>query len=762
MLSGTYQSDKGLVRSHRERNWCIALTVTLVVAVAVIVALAVTRVASSDNAASIVTGETNAPVFSVDTCTSTDCVQASASMFSSMNTDVDPCEDFYEFACGNWANENRRPSDRSSWSQFAVLSERNQYIIRTLLEGHVDELAADPLPATTDPFAKAAALYRSCLAAESAQDAEGIDLIKDGALTEEIFWIPETSDDVWTASDRANLSRVLATVHATDAAPLFTVSVRPDDRDSKTNIIWISQSGLGLPDRRNYDQPDNDTLITAYRTQITEVLTLANFDDVTNIPATVDAIFEFETALANITIDRALLRDVVATYRKLTKDELYTMWPPATVFDWDTYFAALFPTDPMGGAFELQDLLVPTASYFTAMFEVLDNTSQTTVMQYIRWMRLRSLLSHLSKPYRDAQFNYQRALSGVTSEPQRERTCMGLIDAVYGFVLGNLFVNAAFAGESRTIAEEMIQDIRSAFKDELPSLEWMDDATRQVAAEKADAVLEKIGYPNYVVNVTELQDFYEDVQSNGAYLENVQNFRMWANRRALNAIFKPVDTSRWFMSPPTVNAYYVASSNEMVFPAGIMQNPFFDGRNLKALNYGGIGMIMGHELTHGFDDRGSNYDREGNLKVWWTEDARSRFRERTACVSNFYSNYTVTGPDGEINVNGDLTNAENIADNGGLRQGLLGYRRWVERNGAEQRLVGLTDYSAEQLFFISFAQLWCYTDTPQSVANRVRIGVHSPPDVRVRGTLSNSPDFASAWDCPANSPMNPVEKCEVW
>lgn len=737
--------DKGWIRNARERNWCIAFTVAALLAFALIIALIAKPARQGDSTAGM------------SLCQSPECVELSASMRTAMNQEADPCEDFYEFACGSWAKQNPRPAARPRWSNFDVLSEKNQETVKSLLEKVIDDLPATLPDPITDPFQKAAVYYRACLEAERATDAVGIDQIRDDVLGSEITWTP-ADDNVWSAADRTSLAQVLARVHFSDAAPFFSSGVGADDKNSSLNIFQIFQSGLGLPDKGYYTKPaDTDRTLLAYKKLISEQWKLAFPDDEAQADAIAAEILAFETRLAGVTIDRSELRDPVATYKKLSRSELEARWT-SEMFDWAAYFTELFPF-----TFDLKELLCRTGDYFDKVFPIIGQTPQSTVMHYIKWQRLSSYTGHLSKPFRDNNFEFSRVLSGVDSEPPRWETCMARTDNLYGFVLGNLFVNETFRGSSRSTAMEMIADVRSSFKEALPSLSWMDDATRNLAADKADAVIPKIGFPEFSINPQQLSDYYKDVTSSLNYLDNIRAARAWDSKRGLENIKKPVDRTEWGMSPPTVNAYYSPTNNEIVFPAGIMQRPFFAATNLKAVNYGGIGVVMGHELTHGFDDQGANYDKTGNLRQWWSPDVVNNFGERTACVANKYSEYSVKGPDGtQIPVDGNLTNGENIADNGGLKQAIIAYRKWVSRNGEEDRLVGLSQYTPEQLFYLSFAQVWCAVVTPESAEISVRTDPHSPPQVRVLGTLSNSPAFAEAWNCPANSPMNPSTKCEVW
>jgi endothelin-converting enzyme len=411
-----------------------------------------------------------------------------------------------------------------------------------------------------------------------------------------------------------------------------------------------------------------------------------------------------------------------------------------------------------------------TPSYFRGLNDILQNTSKETILRYTQSQLLTGVASHLSQEFRTAVLTFEKVVSGVSAEDPRWQTCLDRTDSALGFALGKLFVDKAFSGNSKTIAESMIQTIVASFKNNLGNLAWMDEPTRQLAREKADAVIYKIGYPDWIQNSTLLAKYYENMTiTKNEYFQNVLNIRQYSVKKNQAEIYKPVDKSKWEMTPMTVNAYYNPSNNEIVFPAGILQPPFFDQSYPLAYNYGAIGVVMGHELTHGFDDQGSQYDKAGNLRPWWESSVRQNFNERTECMSEQYSKYeVVTSNDGSETslVNGNLTLGENIADNGGLKEAY---------DALETALAGMTASAAgsllglpalnltkEQLYYVGFAQIWCSNIRPAAAYLSLQQDPHSPHPYRVIGSVSNSVQFANAFRCPADSPMNPSSKCVVW
>jgi len=377
---------------------------------------------------------------------------------------------------------------------------------------------------------------------------------------------------------------------------------------------------------------------------------------------------------------------------------------------------------------------------------------------YMIWHLVKLMASYLSKPFRDAKKEFSEVISGVTGHDEQWRYCTTDTDATIGFALGAMFVRDAFKGVSKKKAEKMIESIRSSFKRNLPRLAWMNDRTRQAAIDKANAVVDMIGFPQYIMNTTALDQRYEGlaIAPDEYFMNNLRDLKFNVKRN-FDKLRKKPEKQSWGMTPPTVNAYYTPTKNEIVFPAGILQAPFYDKEYPKSLNFGGIGVVMGHELTHGFDDQGREYDKNGILRNWWTNDSIAAFKTRTKCMVDQYSKYEVNGE----KVKGKQTLGENIADNGGLKSAYHAYLDWVKNNGEEKPLPGL-DLTHRQLFFVAFSQVWCSNSKPQADQMALLTDPHSPARFRVIGPLSNSIEFSEQFECPKGSRMNPTNKCEVW
>ncbi|KAF6384994.1 hypothetical protein mRhiFer1_008843 [Rhinolophus ferrumequinum] len=378
---------------------------------------------------------------------------------------------------------------------------------------------------------------------------------------------------------------------------------------------------------------------------------------------------------------------------------------------------------------------------------------------YLIWNLVQKTSLSLDRRFESAQEKLLETLYGTKKSCMpRWQTCISNTDDALGFALGSLFVKATFDRKSKKIAEGMIGEIRTAFDEALDHLPWMDEKTRRAAKEKADAIYDMIGFPDFILEPKELDDVYDGYEvSEDSFFQNMLNLYNFSAKVMADQLRKPPSRDQWSMTPQTVNAYYLPTKNEIVFPAGILQAPFYACNHPKALNFGGIGVVMGHELTHAFDDQGREYDKEGNLRPWWQNESLAAFRNHTACMEEQYGQYQVNGE----KLNGRQTLGENIADNGGLKAAYNAYKAWLRKHGEEQQLpaVGLTNH---QLFFVGFAQVWCSVRTPESSHEGLVTDPHSPARFRVLGTLSNSRDFLRHFGCPVGSPMNPGQLCEVW
>lgn len=643
------------------------------------------------------------------------------SILAALDPDADPCQDFYAYACGGWMETAEIPPDKPEVSRgFSAVFDRNEEVLREILEG----AAADP---GDDPdLARVGAFYGACMDTE-AIDARGLEPL--APLLEEIAAIDDTEALMATAGH----------LQLMDVDVLFGVGVDPDYKAPDTNLLIVAQGGLGLPDRDYYLEDEAAETRAAYVQHLTHMFRLLgdSEEDAATHAATV---LRFETALAEVSVPRVELRDPDATYHKLDLEGLQALTPH---LPWKALLEAI-------GYPELTSINVATPGFFQGLDGLVAETPMEDVRTYLRWWLVSEATNALGADVQAETFDfYGKTLSGSREDRPRWKKCVGWTDDYLGDVLARLYVERMFAGDSKGIAIEMIQRVEGSLEAGMADLAWMDDPTRERAVHKMEVILNKIGYPDEWRDYTGLEVTADD------HFGNLMAGRAFESRYWLDQAEKPVNKALWYMTAPTVNAYYNPLANEIVFPAGIMQPPFFDHTFPKALNYGAMGLVMGHEVTHGFDDQGRKFDAEGRLAEWWEPEVAERFEERAQCVRDLYSGFEVLPG---VHLNGDLTAGENIADIGGIKHAFGAYRKWVADNGPET----LAGFDGEKLFFVGYAQSWCTMRTPELERMRAATDPHSSPRFRVNGAVSQFPEFGEVFGCEVGSPMRPEKVCEVW
>lgn len=637
-----------------------------------------------------------------------------AEVQSVLNAQVDPCEDFYAFACGGWHEEFELPADRSRYSRsFSAIADRNQDIVRRLLEKPGE--SADP---------RLGSFYAACV------DVEGIERRGLGSVQADL-------ERIQRAEDGATLVRLMIDLPLANA--FFSGFVEPDFKSPDVNMLMLAQGGLGLPTRDDYQPADEDgqAVLADYQGHVGRMLDLAGLDG-----SRAEDVVQFETALAAVSRSPAQLRDVTSLYHPIRGVE--GLEGLSDGVPWRQILATLgLPLDAT--------INVLTPEFFEGLGQLLIETPVETLQAYASWHLLHGAAPYLPSAFDQETFAFfGQRLSGQQQQEPRWKRCATWTDASVGHLLGQAFVDEAFAGDSKAKAVEMIKDVQAAFEEGLPQLAWMDDTTRARARDKLHAITNKIGYPDEW-KVYEGLEVGED-----AYL-NAMAASRWHQADQIGEAGQPVDPGKWYMTPPTVNAYYNPLANEIVFPAGILQPPFFDASYPAAMNYGAMGMVMGHEISHGFDDEGRKFDPQGRLEAWWSEEASAAFEERAQCVEDTYSAIEVLPG---VFLQGDLTLGENIADFGGIK--LASRALALLRDRQTDPLDGLGDFTAEQLLFVGYAQSWCSEATPEVERLRARTDPHSPPRYRVNVPLSHLPAFWEAFQCEEGQAMRAAEVCEVW
>jgi putative endopeptidase len=653
--------------------------------------------------------------------------------FSIDNIDqsVSPCVDFYQYACGNWIKKVEIPADQSQWVSFVELHERNMLIERGILEkaaaGGAGRNAIDQ---------KIGDLYGSCMD-ETKVNAKGVSALK-----------PEL-DRIDAVKDKQALIDEIAHAHMIGAEPLFNFYSASDLHNADLVIAYIDQGGLTAPDRDYYLKDDEKTKAVRQRLvdYMTEVFRLAAKDGVqaADSAAAQDAetVVRIETALAKAEMDRTSRRDPKNRDHKMSRDEAVRL---ASNFHLDRYFKDV-------NAPGFTELNVSNPEFFAQVDSVVESESLDNLKTYLKWHVLHSAAPWLSQPYVDANFKMQQALTGQKEIQPRWKRCTNLVDRELGEALGQRYVEAAFPPESKARMLKMVDRLEKSLAEDIQNLSWMSDETKKQAAVKLAAIHNKIGYPEVWRDYSSVAVKPDDL------LGNIERANEFESKREINKIDKPLDRKEWGMTPPTVNAYYSSSFNEIVFPAGILQPPFFDPKMDDAINFGGIGLVIGHELTHGFDDQGRKFDPQGNFHDWWTKQDGEEFEKRASCIANEYSNFIAVD---DLKLNGRLTLGENTADNGGARVSYMALEHAIgdEQSGKEsQKIDGFTP---EQRFFLGFGRVWCERRRPEVARMRVLTDPHSPGKYRVNGVVENMPEFQKAWSCKAGEPMVAENACHVW
>jgi endothelin-converting enzyme/putative endopeptidase len=645
---------------------------------------------------------------------------------SALDRSTAACEDFYQFACGGWMKATAIPDDESRWTRsFSVIQEDNLKALRAILERDAaGDTKGDAYGRELGDF------YASCM------DEAGIEKRGTKDLGPELRRI----DGV---RDRKTLSKEIAHLHSIGVGATFRVDSEADMKDAAHMIASVSQGGLGLPDRDYYFRDDarSKDIRAAYEKHVAATFELLG-ESAKQAAADAKTVLKVEAELAGASLTRVELRDPQKVYHRMTLEELKKLAPDLS---WDAYLEGVgFPG--------LAAFNVAEPDFFKKLEAMSQSVPLPEWRTYLRWYLAAATSPYLPQKFVDENFRFQQVLTGAKVLQPRWKRCVKAADRLMGEALAQPFVAAYLGEDGKQMAERMVAGIEGQMKFDLDSLTWMDDATRSKALEKLAKVLNKIGYPR------KWRSYDGLAVGRASLVDNVANANAFETKRKLGEAGKLTDKDEWDMTPPTVNAYYDPTLNEMVFPAGILQPPFYSKTQSPAMNFGAIGMVVGHELTHGFDDEGRQFDSDGNLRDWWTPAVSAEFDRRAACVEKQFDDYTAVD---EVHVKGKLTLGENIADLGGLKLAFASLMRAEKERPATPPLGGFTP---EQQLFLGFAQGWCTNIRPEAARMLASVDPHSPAKWRVNGPLSNLPEFATAFQCKEGDKMvrAPDKRCTVW
>jgi len=651
---------------------------------------------------------------------------------AAMDLTADPCSDFYQYACGNWMKTNPIPSDQVRWMRsFLQVRERNRY----LLWQELDAAAKDPKTPLQKQYGD---FYASCM------DTDTIE--KRGMAPIEPSW--KMIAGLTSVQQLPELMADLENHGTPDGFFGFSVSI--DDKDSSKQIAEIDQGGFSLPDRDYYlvDNPHFATIRSQYIEHMKKMFTLAG-DTPDEAAKEAAAVMEIETAMAKASMSRTDLRQPTNTYHIMTLAELDQLAP---AFTWSAYFHGV-------GIGHFDTLNVGEPDYFKALSGMLQSEPLEGLKSYLRWQVLHGQAEQMPKTFFDENFAFfNKTLSGQDQPQARWKRCSSLTDNALGEAVGQDWVQQNFPPAAKDSMDKLVLALEKAMGEDLQTVPWMSDDTKKAAEQKLAMIRNKIGYPE------KWKDYSSVKVNRGELIENIHHVAVFERDYNFHKLGKPVDEKEWQMTPPTVNAYYDDSFNDINFPAGILQPPFFDVTADPAVNFGGIGTIIGHEMTHGFDDQGAQFDGKGNLRQWQTDTDLKAFKERTECVASEYSGFQAAPAKGDApaqNLNGHLTLGENTADNGGLRIAYMALLDTLagEHQSIDEKIGGFTE---AQRYFISFAQDWCQNHTDAYARQAALVDPHSPGKWRVNGSVQNFEEFGKVFGCKKGQPMYPVNACRVW
>lgn len=648
---------------------------------------------------------------------------------SSLDKNFQPCQDFNQFANGGWIAANPVPAAFPEWGRFDELTERNRDTLHQILED-----AAKNTKAANGSNEQKIGDYFASFMDEAKIESEGIKPLQ-----------PEL-DRITAVKDLKSLQSEIAHLHSVGVYAMFDFNAAQDRKNSTQVIGEASQGGLGLPDRDYYlkDDEKSKKIRDAYLKYVASLFELMGSDAVSSA-ANAKGLMALETKLAGASMTRVELRDPNTTYHRMVTAELKTLTPD---FSWKDYFKNISESN-------ITAINMAQPEFFKELNHDLSAVSLDEWKTYLRFHLVNRLAPGLSSKFVDANFDfYSRTLTGTNEMLPRWKRGVANTDRALGEALGQLYVEKTFTPEAKAHALEMVNNLISALRADLSTLSWMDDTTRKQATLKLDAFAKKIGYPD------KWRDYSSLKIDRSSYITNRLRARQFEIKRDLNKIGKPVDRSEWDISPPTVNAFYNPQMNEIVFPAGILQSPFYDPNADDAINYGGIGAVIGHEMTHGFDDEGRQFDADGNLKNWWSDADLKNFNDRASCVVKQFDSFVVDAKD-NIHQNGKLVLGESIADLGGLT---VAYAAFEKSLVGKPRPANIDGFTPEQRFFLGWAQVWADNIRPEYTLLLNNLDPHPLARFRINGPLSNLTEFGKAFDCKEGDPMTRPEKdrCRIW
>jgi len=688
-------------------------------------------------------------------CLTQECFEVSKRIITNMDINVNPCEDFYQFVCGGWMNENDIDDEELSKNAFINGRKRNVKIIKDILEGdiNIDEfLSLEDQEYEKININKIKNLYNTC---------KNVDRIDEKGKKPLLDLLNKLNlhENIENYKTKDGLTNLLNKLFRNGIAPLLKTGTIGDLSNSTIHVLALTQSTLFFA-KESYEKPD---VISHYKVAIYGVLKNIYGDERDGLKDMANSIADFEQNIANISIPKSKLQSPTEYYNRYNIKKLNTDYP---YINWTLFFENLIEYGNVNYPINDDTLIINfTPKYFEDLNNLLIQTDIKTLVNYFEFIVIRNYINYISKDMKQPLKIFSNYLNGETSEKPIEEQCVNFVNTNIGKAITKYYLKIYYDDKIKESNEQIIENIKESMIERIPKMTWLDEKTRYYAIHKINNISNNIGYPDYVLDSKEIYKLYEGLETvSDDYFTNIVNLSRYNDHKNLKRLEEPVDKTEWGMNPHEVNAYYRPTANTINFPAGIFQPPFYSPNVPDYLTYGGIGMVIGHELIHSLDKSGKQFDEHGDLYPWWNDSTEQKFNELSQCFINQYNNYYI---DEENHVNGELTLNENLADNGGVARAFEAWKLSKRKNPEKakennKKLPGLTQFTPEQLFFISFGQDWCTKIRSGYAKERINIDNHSPGKYRVIGVVSNSKQFAKTFKCPANSKMNPNKKCLIW
>lgn len=700
-----------------------------------------------DNSTSSKTSDNKTPMM---TCSSGPCILAASNILQTVDYAINPCDDFFLHACGGWIKNNPIPSNEPQWNKQLILKARNDQLLKRLLGD--DKIRHKYVK--NDAVQKALRYYDTCTNYKLIELADGEPLIR----LVESYGSWNITNSSWSIEDW-HFVETLAMMHKNlKISPLVKVDVHPDLINSSRYIIMLDQPSHTITRDAYLANTSHDLNVRkAYKQLMFDLVSLLGGNS-KSVPQQLEEIFELERTLMKVSLTADERVDQSKLYKVMSVKELQQ--ETLGQINWLRFLQIMFQ-DSGYEITENEKIAIFALEYLKKLSNITANTSERILANYMMWQAVVELAPHMSEKYRTIFFNFRKVVTGRTGETDVWQKClkeMSAYDNDIGEPLGLIFLGEKFDEKDKKSVMSMIADVRDTFIRNIDHLDWMDDKTKAYAKEKATSMRQNIGYPEYLMNQSKFTARFSELNlTNESYFTNVINLRAFSVKSMLKDLRKSVDKERWMIHPHSVNAFYDRVTNKIIFPAGILQVPFYSREFPRAISYGGIGIVVAHEITHGFDSNGRKYNKNGDLKNWWSCSSNKAFEDKSKCFVDQYSSYEAYGK----KLNGLQTLGENIADNGAIKQAFEAYKEWVKRNGEEPQLPAV-NFTNEQLFFISAAQVDCGAALEPVALKKIEQATHTLEHWRVIGEMSNSKEFAKAFNCPLGSKMNPQKKCSIW